>query len=191
MSAGIYCYKDSLNNDSIVYIGKDSNIDRHKRHIEHSAPSKYNAQPFNRVLQNNPYRYDYEVICEAEHYSDVYLNCLEKGLIKVYNPKFNYTNGGDGVRGFKHSDENLKRMSESQKGEKGYWYGKHFSESTRRKMSESRKGDKNPNWKDFPRIVKKGFCRGKQRYALRYNGKTIKESVFLEKLELSLEELLN
>lgn len=35
-----------------------------------------------------------------------------------------------------------QKISESQKGEKGYWYGKHPSEETRNKLSEIRKGKK-------------------------------------------------
>ena len=58
---GIYQYRD-LKTDEIVYIGKDSQIDKDKRCKEHLMPSKYNAQPFNRILQNNIDRYQYEII---------------------------------------------------------------------------------------------------------------------------------
>ena len=49
---GIYCFKDLKNNDEIVYIGKDSNIGKNKRYYAHIAPSKYDAQPINRIVQN-------------------------------------------------------------------------------------------------------------------------------------------
>jgi hypothetical protein len=41
--------------------------------------------------------------------------------------------------GKKHSEESKKKMSESRKGEKNYFYGKSPSEETRRKQSEARK----------------------------------------------------
>lgn len=138
MSRGIYQYTD-LKTDEVVYVGKDSNIHRNQRHTDHRNPAMYNGQPFNRVLQNNPERYEYGVVCEAEHYSDVYLNCLEKGLIKVLTPKFNFTIGGEGTKGLKHSSESRKRRSEWMKGNKNALGYKH-THSHNKKISESKKG---------------------------------------------------
>lgn len=56
---GIYKYTD-LKTDEVVYIGKDSHIDKKIRYYAHLTPSKYDDQPFNRVLQNNPERYEYK-----------------------------------------------------------------------------------------------------------------------------------
>ena len=53
---------DSLNDNEIVYIGKDSYIGRHQRSKDHLTKSRYNDQPFNRILQNNPNRYIYKVL---------------------------------------------------------------------------------------------------------------------------------
>ena len=196
MSKGIYCYIDLQNKNSIVYIGKDAHINRNKRNKDHFKPSNYDVQQINRVVQNNPKRYKYEVLCEANHYSDVYLNCLEKGLIKVYDPKFNFTKGGDGVLGYKPSEETKKRISESHKLRYSriphHMNGKHHSEETKQKMSEAHKGEKCYWWKDYPRIIKNGFSReGKQKYAIKYNGKIVKESIFLDKLEKELDLLIN
>jgi len=65
---------------------------------------------------------------------------------------YNKTDGGDGAagrtpwnKGIKNcfGDETLKKMSESQKGEKNHNYRKSFSIDTRTKMSENQKGEKN------------------------------------------------
>lgn len=61
MAKGIYCYIDK-DNDKIVYVGKDSHIDKDQRHRQHFTPSAYNAQPINRVLQNNPNKYNYRIL---------------------------------------------------------------------------------------------------------------------------------
>ena len=37
MSLGIYCYIDKKDN-KIVYVGKDSNIDKKRRHKDHHKP---------------------------------------------------------------------------------------------------------------------------------------------------------
>jgi len=138
---GIYGYRDSKT-EEIVYIGKDSYIDTNQRYRDHSNPSKYSAQPFNQVLQNNPDRYQYEEFCASNHCDNELLNILEKGYIEEYNPKFNFTEGGDGTTGYKHTLDTRKKMSESRKGKNSPNYGKTRPEETRRKISKSLKGKK-------------------------------------------------
>ena len=152
MAKGIYCYIDKKDNQ-IVYVGKDSNIDKKKRHRQHLAPSNYNAQQINRILQNNPDRYIYRVLWEIDDCTDNHLNQMEIFYIKKYDPQFNFTEGGDGISGFKHSEEARKKMSENHRdvsgtnnpmygktGENSPRYGKTLSEETRKKISESMKG---------------------------------------------------
>ncbi len=43
-------------------------------------------------------------------------------------------------KGRKHSEETKRKMADVQKGEKGFWFGKHLSEETKRKMSVAKKG---------------------------------------------------
>ena len=114
--------------------------------------SCYDAQQINRVLQNNPERYEYKVLKNnVDNESD--LNKLEIAYIEKYDPKFNFTLGGEGTRGFKHStetknkirkartgkmhsDETKKKMSNTHKGKK-------LSDETKMKMSEAKTGNKN------------------------------------------------
>lgn len=175
---GIYAYVDTMNN-SVVYIGKDSNIDKNARKHAHEMPSKYNKQPFNRVLQNNLTRYQYKKVFVFDDITDTELNQLEMQQIALFNPKFNFTKGGDGSTGYKHSEETRKKM----KGKNHPFYGKHRSEETRKKISETKTNK-------FPTINKIGFKDGKQRYSLRHNGKIIKRSTCREKLEIELNKML-
>ena len=140
---GIYQYRD-LKTGEIVYIGKDSNIENNIRCNAHKNPSKYNHQPFNRVLQNNPDRYQYEIIYIGD-FDDNLLNTLEINSIAEENPKFNFTKGGDGISGYKHSDESKRKISEAKKGKK-------HSEETKRKLSEANKGEKNPRYGKYPTL---------------------------------------
>lgn len=168
MLSGIYAYLDNKTG-KIVYIGKDKYIEKHQRYKSHLHPSKYDIQPFNRVLQNNPDRYEYEVLKVGE-FNDNLLSALEIIYIKRYgtydNRKgygesygFNFTVGGDGLKGFKHSEktkqklreintgkkhskETKKKLSELNKGKNAYWYGKNLPNKTKRKISNTLKGRK-------------------------------------------------
>lgn len=224
MTVGIYCYKDLQDNDSIVYIGKDAYIHRDKRHKDHHKPSLYDAQQINRVLQNNPDRYSYEVLKEwnAEEHHPKTASLLERLYIRRYDPKFNFTKGGDGLLGYKPSNETKEKISKTLKGRCGKDCGswKSYPRIIKRGFEKNGKqnyaivfdgnlikqsthlerleafldamlNDKEFVWEDYPRIVKHGFQNGKRRYALIYKGKTIRQSIFLEKLEKELYSLIN
>lgn len=129
MMKGIYCYYD-LEMDTVIYIGRDSNIGRKNRYYAHKSPSNYDKQPFNRVLQNNPDRYEYGVICEYSNLTDDELNWMECMEIMKHKflygdiPKFNFDVGGDGCTGHRHTDESKQLMSENHHK---YWEGKTLS----------------------------------------------------------------
>ena len=56
---------------------------------------------------------------------------------------YNLTLGGESAYGWKHSDLEKKKMSESHMGEKNYFYGKTHTEQTLKKLSEASTGNKN------------------------------------------------
>lgn len=137
MTMGIYCYIDRKDN-KIIYIGKDSSIDIHKRHNDHFYPSNYNYQKINQVLQNNPDRYIYQVLVWDVATQDR-LNALEIQYIRHLNPKFNFTEGGEGVLGWRHSEEAKQKMRQprpSIQGENHPFYNKHHTKETKEKLSQ-------------------------------------------------------
>ena len=133
---GIYCYYDTLNDNEIVYVGKDSYIDENRRHKQHFRSCYYDEQQINRVLQNNPDRFKYKVLKKG-NFSQNLLNALEIIYIQRYSPKFNYTIGGEGSLGFKLSDETKEKIRQAHLGKKGTFCGKRHTEKTRKKMSEN------------------------------------------------------
>lgn len=164
---GIYAYIDKYNGE-IVYIGKDSNIDNNRRYYAHKSKSCYNTQRFNRILQNNLERYDYKILkrWDKYKYNKNLANVLEILYIKKYNPKFNFTIGGEGRYGLTPWNK-----------------GKKLTEEHKSKLSENHyhcKKEKNPSWKDYARIKKAGKQSNKnqtQRYAIVRKGEIIKRSV--------------
>ena len=178
---GIYAYVDTMNN-SVVYVGKDSNIDRCRRNYEHMSPSAYNKQKINRVLQNNPNRYEYKEVFVFDEISPTELNLLEMQQIAFFNPKFNFTKGGEGTSGYKLSEEHKKKISRTVKGENNPFFGKTHSEEFCRKQSETQ------NTTGYYRVSKHKNKTCKQgfiwmyRYYEKGKRKSI-ESVNIEKLE--------
>lgn len=201
---GIYAYYD-IEKENIVYVGKDSHIDKNARYKAHKNPARYNYQVFNRILQNNPNRYVYKrlYVCPP-HLDEVDLNGLEMQYIEALNPKFNFTKGGDGVSGVKLSETHKQRIRENASR---YWQGKSRSDETKKKISEKLKGRTpwnkgkkshqsglkgadNPLWKDYARVVKRGkTSSGTPQYCLKYEGKYLKWSVDKEKLEQLANEI--
>ena len=160
---GIYGYFDRQKQE-IVYIGKDSNIDKDARHKAHMAKCNKDKQVINRILQNNPQRYEYSVIyiCPP-HLDDIDLNGLEMQYIEAVNPRHCYTKGGDGNgqywAGKNRSIETKQKISNSIKAlwndPNSAYYSKEFcqkctearrgkplSEEHKRKISEAKRGQK-------------------------------------------------
>lgn len=189
---GIYAYFDTKYS-SYTYVGKDSHIDENRRDYRHNHPYYYGEQPINRILQNNPKRYEYYKLVElSDDFTDDELNELELlfinklGTYHYENPYgFNFTKGGEGSTGYKFSEEHLKKLSENNAR---YWKGKTFSDEHRKNLSESLKGR---IIKPYARIVKEGFQNDKQMFGLWYNGKRLKRSVDFYKLKTEADLLNN
>ena len=190
---GIYGYYD-LEKECYRYIGKDSNIDKNKRHKKHLSPSLYDAQLFNRVLQNNPERFHYVVLNEfPDDFPDEDLCGMEMQYIEVLNTfngdnpdGLNFTRGGDGVSGYTHSEETRAKLSEAHKG-------KTLSQEHKDKMSENHadvSGENNPQAKyNLWDITKTYYQKGKmfnggrepnpcKCFKVKYNGKKINIGYF-------------
>lgn len=191
--SGIYGYWDTEKN-CVVYIGRDYNIDKKIRHNSHISPRCYDEQPINRVIQNNPGRYLYFVLAEGDFTSEE-LNNMESHAIELFKtfkydyPErevFNFTKGGDGAIGRIPSDETRKKQSKTMKGRycntNNPFYGKKHTEETKKRNAEAHTGKNNTFYKNYARIIKKGFNNGKQVYAIIVDTKCIKYSIYPNKL---------
>lgn len=199
---GIYCYADTLHEDKIVYVGKDSHIEESRRHKEHLWNSRRHKQPINQILQKNKDRYKYKVLVKG-NIKEKILNGFEQAFIHRHNPKFNFTVGGDGTKGYRFTDEQKKKLSEIHKGRSPWNKGMpncfNHTEETKQKIRESQTGKGNSMYgktpwnkgitgkdnhiyKDYYRLVKDGRSGNKQRYSIIKDKKRLKRSVDINKL---------
>ena len=145
---GIYCYIDTKD-DEVVYVGRDSHIQQKARHKFHINKKNYNRQQINKVIQNNPHRYDYIELAKGNFTEDE-LNRLEISFIEMYNTyndehKFNYTVGGDGNLGRKLSEDHIQILRKRNTGNT-YALGTKHTDEWKKQASEWRKGENNPNY---------------------------------------------
>lgn len=71
---------------------------------------------------------------------------------KVFSEVTNLTRGGEGLAGYKHSEETKLQMSKSRSGEDHHFYGKERSADFKEKLSETMKGrrteENHPLWNE-------------------------------------------
>lgn len=91
--------------------------------------------------------FDFSILKECENIEET--NFWEQYYIELLNTKvpngYNLTDGGEGSIGYIVSDETRKKISESVKGEKNGFFGKHHSEETKEKISKANKGRTHTN----------------------------------------------
>ena len=147
MTKGIYCYIDTKHDNEIVYIGRDSNIDKRQRDKAHKTKANYDMQKINQIMQNNLSRYNYNVLWEVDDCSDNHLNQMEIYFINKYNPRFNFTQGGEGISGYKHTKQSKQKMSRAKQNYIPWNKGKKLSKEHKRKISQNHRdisGKNNP-----------------------------------------------
>lgn len=132
-----YIYRHiRLDKNEVFYIGIGSD-----KKYRRAYSNKYR----NIYWQNIVNKTNYEVEIILDNLEKEY--CIKKEIefIEIYGRKdlefgtlVNMTNGGEGIDGFKHSDESKKKISEFQKK-------KIFSNETKEKISKSKLGIKRGN----------------------------------------------
>lgn len=150
MTGGIIYKVTNLVNGKI-YIGKTlSRLGQRKNeHISGAKTTKYTSALHLAINKYGADGFTWEIVDKCL-FSDQ-LGELEKYYIKKLNCKapigYNLTNGGEGVPGYKHSEETRRKMSESHKGkrvgEKNPMFGKHPSPETIEKIRISSAGERN------------------------------------------------
>lgn len=127
-----------------VYIGQSVDIKRRFTSYKTLNKSKRQVKLYNSFVKYGVDKHIFEIIeeClvdflnERERYWQEHYNVLESS--KGLNLCLTSTKDKKHL----HSEETRNKISESNKGEKCFWYGKTFTEETKSKMRESKKGYK-------------------------------------------------
>lgn len=151
-----YVYKITNLINGKIYIGKTNNI--HKRWNKHKAAAlRQNPNDFS-YLHKAMLKYGFHNFIIEELYAfDIEKEALSQEIVSIEKLQsknkdigYNLTDGGEGVSGFKHSDESKQKMSESKKiiflGENNPFYGKSHSKESKLLISQAasqRIGEKN------------------------------------------------
>ena len=164
-----YVYRHvRLDKNEVFYVGI-SLLDDPKYKRAYSRADRRN-QHWKSIINNTQYRVDItmENLSTEETYEK------EKEFIALYGRKdlgtgtlVNFTDGGEGMLGYRHTEEYKMAASERMKGENNPNFGKTPSQETiekhrlsragyvttdetKEKIRQSKLGDKNPNWGKLP-----------------------------------------
>lgn len=134
----IYCFINKINNK--LYIGETVRSDYNERFNEHRNKAKngINSYFYKAIRKYGWDSFDLIILQQTEIlentdenkcYLTSIVNELEKYYINKYNTSnhtkgYNLTEGGDGISGYKHSEETKKLYSQQRLGEKHWKYGK-------------------------------------------------------------------
>ena len=128
------------------YIGQTIRpLERFKDHIDAAINKKDNTKFHNALRKYGLNKFVYCVL--EENVLRANLNLKEIEWIEEFDSfydGYNMTAGGNQTI---FSEEFKRKLSESHKGNPGYWTNKHLSEETKKKLSESHKGKTPPNRK--------------------------------------------
>jgi hypothetical protein len=145
---GKFVYSDYKFDYEPFYVGK-GHAKRLYEHFEKwyikNDKNKSKTNKIKKIIEetrNNPIVIKYrENLTEQEAFD------LEKKMISVIGrkdlgrgPLVNLTDGGEGATGYVYSIKERLKRSINSKGNKGYWFGKHFSEDHKKKVSISKTG---------------------------------------------------
>ncbi len=142
-------YKATNKINGKIYIGQTTYpLDiRIKEHIKSTRRRKSRYYFHKAIKKYGEENFKWEIIAKCNSLKE--LNQSEIDMIKKYKTfecGYNLTIGGEGKSGYKHTDETKKKISESLKGEKNFFYGKHHTQETIQKISEAQKGKKGFNY---------------------------------------------
>jgi group I intron endonuclease len=137
-----YTYAHILEEEHLpFYIGLGTQVKKSRKYERALSISGRNKDWWEKV-KNKKY---YVIICTSSNdyklIKDHEIDCiLELGKVKEGGFLVNITDGGEGCKGYRHTQEHINKLKEIYKGENNPMFGKIVTLETRLRMSKSQKG---------------------------------------------------
>lgn len=125
-----YTYAYLREDGTPYYIGKGSGRRVYKKHSVFIPPENRIIFLKKNISEEEAYKHEIYMIAIFGRKD------LGTGILR------NKTDGGDGTRGMLLSELQRQKISQRQRGENNYWYGRKHTEETRQKMSKAQTGEK-------------------------------------------------
>jgi group I intron endonuclease len=113
---------------------------RWKEHVRNAVKGRAEMPLYAAIRKHGPEAFEHRTLQECPSESE--LDAAERRWIAelgTFRKGYNATEGGDGVKGLRHTEETKRRMGEARKGEKNVNWGG-LSEEHKRNISLGRKG---------------------------------------------------
>ena len=131
---GFFCYLHKRADGTVFYVGKGkyrraislSPLDRPKNHHHANIIAKEGEE--NIIIE----------LISAIDEKDAFR--LEILYIAELNPSCNFTAGGEGISGYRHTEETKLILSKASSGKNGYYYGQHLTKKHRNNIAKGNKG---------------------------------------------------
>ncbi len=135
----LYTIENQVNGKQ--YIGISSNVAR--RWLRHKS-GQGSKLVYQAIKKYGLDLFKFDILCEGceEDIKKLEIAVIEK-LSTIAPRGYNLTAGGEGVVGYRHSEETRRKMGESRTGKRNGMHDKKHSEEARRKMGESHTGKRN------------------------------------------------
>ena len=125
------------------YIGATQKGTRHRAsiHLTTARSDRNGNQLIYRAIRKyGEENFTFITIKECVDFSDALES--ERSYIAFLKPRYNLTDGGDGVRGLKHSDISKERMSRAKIGKPSVWSRRPMPKEIRDKLAACRRAEK-------------------------------------------------
>ena len=166
MSREVYIYTLS-SNDDIRYVGRTFNVNKRlKEHIRESLyiknKGKYHSHKSNWIRKVKNINIEVIDICDENNYS-----FWEQHYISLYKSwgfnLLNKTIGGEGISGYKYTEDDKMKRSIRMLGDKNHFYGKKHTLETRKILSEiDRNGERNSMYGKKHKKISKSIMSNKK-----------------------------
>lgn len=134
----VYLVRNMINRKEYLGVTRVGMQARQTKHIQNALAGQA-GKFYAAIRKYGPEVFRFEVLCQCTSYQDALE--AEREFIGTLAPAYNMTWGGEGILGYRHTDETKKKMSEA-KGNAAPWAKGKCPPEVRAKLSASAKARK-------------------------------------------------